>query len=469
MRSDHSTSDAVIAGGGFAGLVSALAIARSGLRVTVLESLPGPIAALRGELIHPPGVRLLESLGAADFLRARDAVDLRGFAAFQKAGAEPVELPYSRGRGLGLEHARIVEGLRHAVAAAPRVRLLTGARVDGVLTERRRIVGVRCQGHGEVRAPVVIAADGRHSRLRQALGIAAKASLLSYTLGIPVPRRALPRPDLGHVFLGAPGPILAYPLGSAQARMNVDVPLRAPRGRDELVAWLREEYPAFLPAPLREAFLQAVSAGPFLACATHAITTSVCAVRGAALVGDAGGCSHPLTATGMTSALHDAVALADCLQADGPGDEALLAYQRRRYRFVRERESFAQALYDVFRGGDAGARAIREAVFRYWEDEGARRASTDILAGESPGALVFAREYAHVVALALQGAGDRAAVLSSAAGSLRTTAWNEVSSRLAARTPWLRPLDQASPRLSETEVPASADPSSRTAARRTSG
>jgi 2-polyprenyl-6-methoxyphenol hydroxylase-like FAD-dependent oxidoreductase len=397
-RAAAQRSDVIVVGGGFGGLVTAAAVERRGLRVTVLESLQGPIEALRGELLHAPGVRALEQLDMLDALREAGAIEVRGFAAVAQPGADAVLLPYSSGYGLGLEHQLLVLALRRALLRNPLVRLVTGARVEAPLFEDGRVCGVRRGDGVEERAGVVIAADGRHSRMRQALGIDTDVALLSYTLGVPLASDVLPHRGHGHVFLGAPGPILAYPYGAGRVRMNVDVPLSAPHGRDALAEYVSAEYAPFVPEPLRASMLEALAARSFTACANHAISTESCAVPGAALVGDAGGCSHPLTATGMTSTLHDATTLADALDTYGPCDQALLTYQRRRYKFVRAREVFAHALYEVFRGADEGALALRQGVFRYWDDERSRRASMAILAGDDSSVVNFATEYARVVA-----------------------------------------------------------------------
>ncbi len=73
------------------------------------------------------------------------------------------------------------------------------------------------------------------------------------------------------------------------------------------------------------------------------------------MVGDAGGCAHPLTASGMTNGMNDVLTLADVLGPRGATNDALNEYQRRRYDFVRMREVFTDALYEVFRGSDAGS------------------------------------------------------------------------------------------------------------------
>jgi 2-polyprenyl-6-methoxyphenol hydroxylase-like FAD-dependent oxidoreductase len=211
----------------------------------------------------------------------------------------------------------------------------------------------------------------------------------------------LPEGEWGHVFVGTPGPVLAYHYRSRDVRLCVDIPLDAPRGRAALTRLVKRDYVPELPASLSAAVLGALERESFELCANHAIYTDACAVAGSALVGDAAGCSHPLTATGMPVTLRDAVTLAECLVASVSSDAQLLMYQRRHYRFARGRELFAQALYDVFRRGDTGAHALSDGVFRYWRrDRRARTSSIRILSGETSSSFALANQYARVFGVA---------------------------------------------------------------------
>jgi flavin-dependent dehydrogenase len=144
--------------------------------------------------------------------------------------------------------------------------------------------------------------------------------------------------------------------------------------------------------------LESLETDPFEGCATHAIYTQACAVPGAVLIGDAGGCSHPLTATGMTAAMNDIMVLADELTRHGLTEDALMSYQRRRYRFVRARELFTEALYEVFRAHDDGSEALKAGTFSYWRSSRrARDVSMGILSGESSHPRTFMTEYTRVM------------------------------------------------------------------------
>jgi squalene monooxygenase len=434
-------SDVVVVGGGVVGLAAAAALERVGSRVTVLEAHDGPNPAFRGELIHPRGVRTLASLGLLDPLVAAGAARVRGFAVFSTdalvdgrssaanalaggrdsaagtAGAPhrvdpPVLLPYSAdgepdGGGLALDHVELVDILAAEVARRPGVRVTRGARVKEPIVECGAVSGVRTEDGDEVRAPLVVIADGRHSRLRKLLGVPTTTELLSYSVAIALDRDVLLEADHGHVFVDSPGPTLAYPCGRGRVRMVIDVPLGAAKGQEKLRAYLREHCASRLPEPLRSTMAEALdrsasaSASPLGGAANHAIYTDACAVRGAALVGDAGGCSHPITAAGMTNGMHDVATLAQAVAERGLTDAALALYQRRRYRFIRGREAFTRALHDVLLGARPGTRSLRDGMFAYWRASArARRASMAVLCGDDERVTSFVTEYLRVVAVA---------------------------------------------------------------------
>ncbi|HXX65631.1 MAG TPA: FAD-dependent monooxygenase, partial [Polyangiaceae bacterium] len=312
-----------------------------------------------------------------------------------------------------------------------------------------------------------VGADGRHSRIRKLLGIPCETELLSYSvaLGLDHGVAALVRASHGHVFVDGPGPTLAYPCGHERVRMCIDVPLGAAKGDRKLRALLRERYAPLLPSELRRAMLEALERNPLAGAANHAITTGACACPGAALVGDAGGCSHPITATGMTTGLHDVTTLATSIGRHGMGRQALEAYQRARYRFVRSREAFTHALYDVLRGASPGPAALREGMFAYWQaSERARGTSIDVLCGDDERAGTFVIEYLRVVAssglragrdlMRVDAPGRRAAaarlraLLDTAGSALGVAARKAVSTLVLERS---RPFE--GPQLSDRESP----------------
>jgi len=319
------------------------------------------------------------------------------------------------------------------VGARAGVEIRTGARVTGLLREGSRVVGVETADGERFTADLTLVAEGRHSKLRGQLGIAEEVRLLSFTAALLLEDVDVPHARHGHVFLGAPGPVLAYSIGEGRVRMCVDIPASAPKGRAAILDLLHRAYAPFVPEPLRAAMLHAARAESLELCANHAIHTRRCAGPGFALVGDSGGCCHPLTATGLTTGLNDIRVLAEELASGAPSapdasgateaslDAALLRYQRRRYRFVRAREILADALYEVFRGADTGPLAVRNGIIRYWQGSArARMASMALLSGQESRLTAFLAEYARVVGRSAYGVlhGDGEPSMSARAASL---------------------------------------------------
>jgi 2-polyprenyl-6-methoxyphenol hydroxylase-like FAD-dependent oxidoreductase len=441
-------SDVAIVGGGIIGLAAAAALAERGARVTVIESIDGPNPAFRGELIHPRGARALAGMGLASALLSAGATRVRGFAVFDPdspGGDTPHLLPYPAlsGEGLALDHAQMVAALRCAITTRARVQMVSGVRVREPIVEGRRVVGVRADGGRDFRAALVIAADGRHSRMRGLLGIATRTSLVSHSIAFALVGDLLRAGHHGHVFVDAPGPTLAYPCGEGRVRVCIDVPVGAAKGRDRLRSYLRQHTLPRLPAPLARALCSAVEGLPLGGAANHVVTTRTCVARGAALIGDAGGCSHPITAAGITNGLNDVATLAGCVSRLGLTDDALLSYQQQRYHFIRAREAFTQSLYDVLLASKPGTRALRDGLFAYWRGSGrARNASMAILCGDDDRITTFATETAQVLAAAGartlrkgQAGGvlaPRIAALGALAGAAAEVSWLAIEKRRAA-------------------------------------
>src|SRR5699024_2832076 len=69
------STDTVIAGGGPAGLMTGLLLARAGVDVIVLEKHEDFLRDFRGDTIHPATQHLLDRIGLAEEFLARDHAD----------------------------------------------------------------------------------------------------------------------------------------------------------------------------------------------------------------------------------------------------------------------------------------------------------------------------------------------------------------------------------------------------------
>lgn len=399
--------DVIIVGGGLSGCAMATALADGQRKILVLEARSGKNPRFNGELIHPHGVDVLEARGFWDALKTAGGAEVRGFACVQSPSKPTTLLPYdeiagSRPHGFAIDHHQLVDTLRAKMLQKPGIELRLGERVTELVRDQERVIGVMT-ANGPILAPLVVACDGRHSKIRALTEIPERATLLSFTAAALLESCPLPNPGYGHIFLGAWGPILVYPISRTDARTCIDLPADMDKGKEAVIARLRTGYAPHLPAGVRATLLRALDAGAIEVAANYAIYTDECTVPGAALIGDAAGCSHPLTATGMTIALNDTQLLADALVTVDLNDRvavdaALARYQTERYRFVRARELLADALYEVFRGTEDGTRAIRDGIFRYWNDSvKARARSMALLSGHESRLPAFLREYLTVV------------------------------------------------------------------------
>jgi 2-polyprenyl-6-methoxyphenol hydroxylase-like FAD-dependent oxidoreductase len=158
----------VIVGAGPTGLYTAIALARRGHEVAVIDRDPGPDGDRWWErkgvmqFHHPHNFRQQ----VADALLAEMPEVWHGLLA---AGAEPATVPGLPGQAAGLHCRRVTfeRALRSAAAAEPGVTLRTG-HVDEVSCERGRATGVRAGRH-QVAADLVIDASGRAGRLTRHL------------------------------------------------------------------------------------------------------------------------------------------------------------------------------------------------------------------------------------------------------------------------------------------------------------
>ena len=397
--------DVVIAGGGMAGAAAAAGLQGLGLRTLVVEPGLDSSKRLAGELIHPPGTTDLAELGLLGALEAAGGAPVLGFAVF--ADDQWYLLPYARVAGLrptgfAMEHASIAVTLRDAVGGLPHVTVWHGARVVAVEPGVGNVGVTISRGGGDVRllARLLVGADGAGSMIRRLAGIESRRRRISSMLGFVLPGGKLAHPGFGSVFLGGPAPALAYQIAANAARVMFDVPHHL----DGVDAFTRNRaYLDALPQPLRDDVRHAMEAQRGLVSTNYSVVPEA-VVRGrVVLVGDAAGCCHPLTATGLSVCTRDAIRLRDALlDADGDVPSALRRYAAGRAGPQRTRLALAEALYAVFVARTPETRVIRSALLRYWRRSPRGRAASMALLSTQEGRMsIMAREYARVVRHAL--------------------------------------------------------------------
>jgi 2-polyprenyl-6-methoxyphenol hydroxylase-like FAD-dependent oxidoreductase len=349
-------ADVAIVGGGPVGCVAALACAKQGAEVVVLEARLEAARRLAGELLHPPAVQMLDRLGVDLGRAVPEHARAFGFAVFPEDGSDPIQLSYGEGElSFCCGHYDLVTALREAVRSHPRIRLLAPARAEAV--EGQRVRFTLAGRPGTLRAPQIVGADGHSSVALRQFASHPRPKAISLSAGVLLKNAELPFEGFCHVFLGGPGPVLVFRIAPRLLRAWIDVPAQG----KWTAALLEKAYGPAIPGSLRASFRSALAEDPIAWGANRQRPRRHYGRDGLALVGDALGQLHPLTAAGLTLGFLDV----ECLAAS----RSFASYRTSRRLETHAAETLADVLYGALGGDDSSAAAMRQAIYWLWRTD----------------------------------------------------------------------------------------------------
>jgi 2-polyprenyl-6-methoxyphenol hydroxylase-like FAD-dependent oxidoreductase len=355
-------ADVVVVGGGIAGCAVAIALARAGLAVTVLERERVYRDIVRGEAMVPWGFREAMELGVADIVAGTEGVSVMTRM-----------VPYDEGisiesaRGASRDLSTVVPGapgvvgvghpeLREALAAAAvksGAMVVRGVRPSSVQAGSSPSVTYQDDGRTRtLKCRLVIGADGKMSATRSALGVPLTTTAARVRLsGLLVDDGgAWDRAETA-ISVDGRNQYIVIPRAENKLRLYVGrgvddpEPIRGPSAITEFLKAFQTNI-----FPHGDELAGATPLGP---CATFPMNDAWVdepVVPGVALIGDAAGWSNPVTAQGLSITMRDARVLSEALLS-GPDwtPEGLAGYaEERRNRMSRLR--FASALTDLITG-----------------------------------------------------------------------------------------------------------------------
>ena len=208
------TQDCIVVGGGPGGVVLAYLLARQGRRVTLLEARGDFARRFRGDSLAPAVMDWLDALGLGDDVLSRPHAVADAFTWHTPSRAYRIA-DYSTASErhphyVLLPQPEFLTLLTERAAAFPGFRLEMSARVNGLVEEDGRVVGVRYRAADgtarEVRAPLVVGADGRFSQVRRLGGFDVEELGAGLDiLWFEVPRRRDDPPLSGLDYFSVPG------------------------------------------------------------------------------------------------------------------------------------------------------------------------------------------------------------------------------------------------------------------------
>ncbi len=344
MPDKYGEGNAIVVGGGPAGLTAAVALAAGGIPTVLAGKGPGK-ADNRTTALLAGSVTALETLGVWELCEAQ-AAPLRTMRLVDDTGrlwrapevkfeAHEIDLDAF---GYNIENRHLVAALEERARALPALRLIEDEVLE--VAPGEDAVAVTLKSGETLRAPLVVGADGRRSLCRVAAGIALDERRYRQTALTLCLRHSRPHRDASTEFHTPSGPFTLVPLPGDRSSL---VWVLDPADADELAALDDGELSDEIERA-SHSILGKISVEPGRGLFPLSIATARRFGAGRiALVGEAAHVVPPIGAQGLNLGLRDAAAICElAVEAqrrghDIGGDDVMTRYERMRRADVGSR------------------------------------------------------------------------------------------------------------------------------------
>lgn len=322
--------DAIVVGASIAGCTAATLLGRRGLRVALLERASDPRAYEKvcTHFSQASATKTIQRLGLAEEIEAaggvRNSSDTYTRFGWIRSALEEY--------GYDIPRERLDPMVRAMAARTPGVDLRLGNPVKTLVRDEGRVAGVVAEHAGsllEFRAPLVVAADGRHSKVAELAGVPAEVSPNGRFVYLAYYRVPLESGTRSLIWFLDPDACYAFPNGDVTCFCVMPTRDRIPAFRANLEESFLRMFDGLPRAPMIRGAQRVGEFYGMLEIPNHVRRASI---PGLAFVGDAAMTSDPLLGVGCGWAFQTGEWLADHVAAAlvaGAGlDQALGAYAR---------------------------------------------------------------------------------------------------------------------------------------------
>lgn len=306
--------DIAVVGGGLAGSIAAIALARGGRRVGLVAPRPGEEDS-RTTALMDQSIRMMERLGLWEAVRPAAAAlsTMQIIDGTNRLLRAPVVAFRSAEIGLdafgyNMPNSALLKVLADAVAAEPNITLFAVAAKDIAVGPDKVVVTL--EGGESLDAAFVVGADGRRSLVRESAGIGVKTWSYPQTAVVLNFAHSVRHRNTSTEFHGESGPFTQVPLPGQRSSL---VWVVDPKKADQLLSLTKEELSLAVESRMQSMLGKVSVEDGVQAWPLSGMTANRYGKGRAAFIGEAGHAFPPIGAQGLNLSLRDIAALEEIL------------------------------------------------------------------------------------------------------------------------------------------------------------